>query len=583
MRYVKAQRPGVKELNNRAIDRKTLAWIKEGVADTLQFVQSALTDFTANSEDTTPIKTCIGALHRVKGAVEMVEIEGAKILAIELELLACALLDEQVKHKIEAAEVLAAGMYQLTGYLESLYHGQPDLPLILLPILNDCRACQGKALFSEGDFFVPKCSVVLPEKPAQKCVVAGDIAVVAKKLRPGYLSGLLGVIKQDREVENLEKLMFVLENLLIASTSNESHQFWWVSLGLVDSLHSKDVQPSVAVKILLGRIDREIYRIITQGEQALSTAPPETIIKNLLYYVAQSPSCSDRVAGIKKAFQLGQVDEHEIDKARESLYGFNVNMVESVADQLKEELLTIKDELDITKRNRLGSAEGLAPILKNFSTVSDILNMLGMAKQKAVLDAQKTLLAEKIAHHEVLSDEDLMDIATALLHVESSITHLARSMLSPDDLGGIPPAEYESMMKVVAQELLEILRSIKESVDQYSVKGSSSIALLGGVPDLLKQMAGAMHAINDDQQANLADAINQYVCQELILNENESSRINLDLLADAITGLENYYQALLEESVAPELGLKVASQSITRLGFPPEKISDHYDAYSDVA
>lgn len=570
-------------MNNSVIDRKTLAWIKEGVDETLQFVQSALSEFIENTDDTTPIKTCIGALHRVKGAVQMVEIEGAKILAVELELLACALVDEEIAHKIDAAEVLAAGMYQLKGYLESLYHGQADLPLILLPILNDCRACQGKELFSESDFFAPRLSVVLPEKPAQECVVAGDISVVAKKLRPGYLSGLLGVIKKHNETENLEKLMFVLENLLIASATNESHQFWWMSLGLVDTLHNNDVQPTIALKVLLGRIDREIHRVITQGENAFSAAPPEKIIKSLLYYVAQSPCTSDRVVAIKNAFQLGASNALEIDKARESLYGFNVNMVESVAEQLNEELLTIKGELDITKHNRGGSTEGLEPVLKNFSRVSDILNMLGMGRQKAQLDVQREVLAQKISQHAVLSDENLMGIATALLHVESSITHLARAMHNEGDVDGIPPAEYEAMMKVVAKELLGILRAIKESVDKYSIEGASSIALLGEVPDLLKQMAGAMRTINDEQQANLADAINQYICQELILNESGNGHINLDLLADAITGLENFYQALLEESVAPELGLQVASQSITKLGFPPAQHVDPYDAYSDVA
>ena len=209
-------------MKNTVVDRKTLAWIKEGVDETLQFMEGALAEFSENTEDTTPIKTCIGALHRIKGAVQMVEIEGAKILAKEMELLACALVDEKVKHKNEAAEVLAAGMYQLTGYLESLYHGQADLPLVLLPILNDCRACQEKELYSEGDFFSPNLSVAPPLKPARNCAVAGNITTVAKKLRPGYLSGLLGIIKKENEAQGYERLVFVLDNLFLASATEKS-------------------------------------------------------------------------------------------------------------------------------------------------------------------------------------------------------------------------------------------------------------------------------------------------------------------------------------------------------------------------
>jgi hypothetical protein len=55
----------------------------------------------------------------------------------------------------------------------------------------------------------------------------------------------------------------------------------------------------------------------------------------------------------------------------------------------------------------------------------------------------------------------------------------------------------------------------------------------------------------------------------------------LDLLADAITGLENFYQTILEESVAPEIGLQVATQSITKLGYPPKPTTPEFPPDTD--
>jgi hypothetical protein len=176
-----------------------------------------------------------------------------------------------------------------------------------------------------------------------------------------------------------------------------------------------------------------------------------------------------------------------------------------------------------------------------------------------------------------------MAVATALLYVETSINHLAGALRHCDDADGIPLEEYEGLMKVVAQELLEIIKTIKDSVDEYSTAVPANIALLGNVPELLKQMSGTMKTINDEPQSKLANAINQYVCQELILNQDDLSSGKLDLLADAITGLENYYQAQIEESVAPELGLVVASQSLTELGFPPGLEDSAIYPYYDVA
>ncbi len=138
---------------------------------------------------------------------------------------------KKVKHKNEAVEVLAAGILQLPGYLESLYHGNPDLPLVLLPMLNDFRASQDSELLTEGDFFSPDLTVKVPVQPIGKSTVAGNVATVAKKLRPGYLSGLLGVFRDNNLEKSHEKLTLVLDNLLIASSSEKEEQLWWVALG----------------------------------------------------------------------------------------------------------------------------------------------------------------------------------------------------------------------------------------------------------------------------------------------------------------------------------------------------------------
>ena len=161
-----------------------------------------------------------------------------------------------------------------------------------------------------------------------------------------------------------------------------------------------------------------------------------------------------------------------------------------------------------------------------------------------------------------------MGIATVLLTIETSLGDLGRVMERPEDDGGISSSEYENLLKVVAHEILENIKQIKNEVSEFSAE-PSDILLVSNVPKLLGQIAGTTRTINDEQQSNLTDAIGQYINQEIILNEKEASKDSLDLLADAITGLENYYQSVVEESVAPELGLQVAEESMAQLGYPP--------------
>jgi len=452
------------------VDRKTLAWIKDGVNETLESVLQSLDEFIENSDDVTPIKECLAPLHRVKGAVEMVEIEGATMLAKEMEQLAFALTEKKVKHKNEAAEVLAAGILQLPGYLESLYHGNPDLPLVLLPMLNDFRASQDGELLTEGDFFTPDLSVKVPVQPISRSTVSGDVVSVAKKLRPGYLSGLLGVFKENNVEESLKKLALVLDNLLIASTTEKEEQLWWVSLGVVESLKEQGLESSVAVKMLLGRVDREIKHIIKSGGEIHADDYLDKIIKSLLYYVGQSQSYSDRVVEIKKAFALGNTDNKMLNSVRENLYGFNANLVESISTQLNEELTTIKCTLDIILHGKGGMTEGMESVLTNFSSVEDALAMLGMGRLKKLINEQKEFLSLKMIQGDALSDEDLMGIATVLLTIETSLGDLGRVMQRSEDDGGISTAEYEKLLKVVAHEILENIKQIKNEVSEFSVE-----------------------------------------------------------------------------------------------------------------
>lgn len=555
------------------VDRKTLAWIKEGVDETLQSFHHAPDDFLENMEDTSPIESMVDPLHKVHGAVKMVGIQGAMLLASEMYFLASALVDGRVKQKKDAAEVLASGMLQLPGYLESLYHGQPDIPLVLLPILNDLRACQDKELLTEGEFFSPDLSVNVPLQAETDCIVTGDLQVVAKKLRPGYLSGLLGFIKEEDVSENIDKLILVLENLKTASSTDKAKQLWWIALALVDSLKEESLASSVSIKILLGRIDRQIQRAIEHSEQILTDEPPDKIIKNLLYYVAQSDSCSNRTIQVKKSFGLDYPDSSAVESAREKLYGFNVNLVGGITEQVNEELTAIKDSLDIAMHAKAGSTEGLGAVLARFGAIGDALGMLGMNKPKQMIDEQKQFLEPKIEQGDTLSDEDLMGIAAALLHVESSMSDLGRALDADGEENILPPAEYEKLLKAVAKEALSDINLVKENVEQFSLNPENR-DLLESTPNLMENIAGAMRILKYELQNDLAVSIHRYIKYELMENEIEISDISMDLLADAITGLENFFQALNEESVTPDLGLHVATQGITQLGYPPGNDQD---------
>ena len=85
----------------------------------------------------------------------MVEFFGAALLAEEMEQLARALLEGRVANQGEALEVMMQAILQLPVYLDRIQSARRDLPMVVLPLLNDLRAARGESCSRKPAFSRP--------------------------------------------------------------------------------------------------------------------------------------------------------------------------------------------------------------------------------------------------------------------------------------------------------------------------------------------------------------------------------------------------------------------------------------------
>ena len=135
------------------IDFNGLGWIKGEIDATLKQAQEALESFVEDTADTGLMRLCSAYLHQVQGALRVVELYGAAMVADEMELLAKAIVDGRILTPDDAYAVLLRGIVQLPNYLERVQEGHKDVPVVLLPLLNDLRACRGEKLLTESVLF----------------------------------------------------------------------------------------------------------------------------------------------------------------------------------------------------------------------------------------------------------------------------------------------------------------------------------------------------------------------------------------------------------------------------------------------
>ena len=118
------------------VDTNTLKWVKSEIDETLKQAQTSLEAYVEDTADESQIRFCINYLHQIHGTLQMVELHGAALAIEEMEKLSQAIFDNDVNNKDDAYETLMRGILQVPDYLDHLLAGNPDMPVVLLPLLT---------------------------------------------------------------------------------------------------------------------------------------------------------------------------------------------------------------------------------------------------------------------------------------------------------------------------------------------------------------------------------------------------------------------------------------------------------------
>src|SRR6185436_10701802 len=211
----------------------TLNWVKQQLDETLKQARQSLEAFVEDPADASQMRFCATYLHQVQGTLRMVELYGAAMVVEEMERVAQGLIDNQIKQKDDSYAVLMRGMMQLPDYLERLQSGHKDIPIVLLPLLNDLRSCRGEKLLSESVLFSPDLAAPLPKGASgpDRPVAELEHKALAARLRTNFQTGLLNWIRERHPDEAIGGLIGTLERLRTTTTQEEGRRLWWVASG----------------------------------------------------------------------------------------------------------------------------------------------------------------------------------------------------------------------------------------------------------------------------------------------------------------------------------------------------------------
>ncbi len=557
-------------------DRSTLGWVRKELDETLRQAAQALEEYSQDRSDRTQLRFCASYLHQVYGTLQILELYGASLLTEEMEQLLEALLSDSVAQVEQAEETLMTAILRLAELLERIHGGQQDSALLVLPLLNDLRAARGANLLTEGMLFAP--DLEASGDPAGRARAPADVPVpeLVRRHRHTYQRALLGVLRGQRPERCLDKMAEVLGELDNAARDDSHGDLWWIAAGMVDGLRHGGLKASTAVNSLLGQVDRQLKRVIDQGEQALRSEPPRDLLKNLLYYVSQSEPATDRLGSIKQRFELGTLlPDQDTLAARGDQAGFGpgAEILGSVADAIREDITNIKDALDLHVRGSQEDPSRLEQAAGNLSRVADTLGMLGLGGPRRVVKEQAAVL-KRIADGAEPDEQQLMDLAKALLYVESSLDNLVRGsdhepvVEAADedaDTTGIDDSElfdleYRAVYHTAVREAVADIAAIKEGIVRFIERGEHDA--LTDMSMLTRRLQGALDMVDLSRAAALFQTVGRYIQLRVLTPKAVPEADELDALADAITSLEYYLEAVLENRSGRDEILDVAERSL---------------------
>ena len=542
------------------ISSQTLHLVAKELGATLNEARAALEGYAERPDQHSFLEKCADQLHLAHGVLRLVEVYGAALLAEEMEhvtryLIAGGANDQ--KRQGDGLDALMRAMVQLPTYLERVLSGGRDLALVLLPLLNDLRSVRGSPLLSEGTLLLLNLKSDQPAQPQEQRQEEQSITVAqwARRLRPRYQVGLLGYIRGERTVQNLEILAKVAEKLEQVATTQPVFQLWWVIGAILEAVRANGLEGSATLKRLLGQADRQIKLLYELGETQYGEDPPVDLLNNLLYYVARATTTGGRIAAVRASFKLSEllpVDD-SIEQERESLSAPSVKLMRTVAAAIKEDLSKVKDVLDIFVRRGGGRHDELMPQLELLKKISDTLGVLGLGELRQRVQQEVSELSDTLSDGRNPSEAALVKMAGVLLSVEDSLDdQLVRLILPAAPAGAAAEAgtdhdsEFRQVSEAVLRECIVNLARVKEAVSIAVQKPADAPASQGldNVPQLLRGITAGLLMLGKSRAVELMDAIGAEVRRLIEPGAGVPDSLRLERIADAIVSIEYYMETV---------------------------------------
>ena len=548
-----------------------LNWVREDLDRCLDIVRDNLEAFADDPSRRQALVSVQEELERLNLTFLTMQQRGAGILTDEMIAVGGHLLHNGDGSCSDSLNALTDALIVLPSYLDRLQAGHEDLPILLLPTLNELRAAHDETLLSEGTLFAPDLDVIVPELSGSEAdaIALNEFASFSRRIRSLYQGALLSWLKEQSRDSLLEPMQRVCRKLYTHLGRNELRRLWWIADKAIQGLRDGSVDNDLALRRLFARLDLTLKAMTEGGEGGPSSDTVTALSRALLFYAAQARPGSKATDLLRERFRLDELipDRDALLRARGAVTGRDANLFHSIGEAVREELGQVKDTLDMELRTGRVDAEQREASRTSLQQLADTLEMLNLPVPAKAVQELLPALADTGGGANLDLDSPLLSLAQKLLEVESVLdTHIR---LLGEPVEDTAAAGSSALMEIEQQRILA--RLLDECITSLHEVQEAVRRRLDGDGDAdyatpLQQIAGALSVASQGDVASLTHRLAQGLEEALARSgDAEQDLSDLEPLTDAVAALELYLAGCRDEQADSPRFLEIMADRLAGL------------------
>ncbi len=531
-----------------------IRWVRQDLDEALQVVRDNLEAFAADPSERAPLKIVQDRLEQLNLTFLTMEQKGASILTDEMIAVGGHMLHNGKAGDSESLAALTDAIIVLPSYLDRLQAGHDDLPILLLPTLNELRATYDETLLSEGTLFAPQLDVMVPELGGceSTAIAASDFSVFSNRIRNQYQMSLLGWLKAQSNTELLEPLLQVCNTLHTRLSRNSLRRLWWIAEMTISGFRDGAVDNDLPLRRLFARLDLTLKSMTEGGQEGPSEESLTALSRALLFHAAQARPGTKAMDMLRQRFKLDELipDREALLRARGAVSGRDAGLFRSIGEAIREEMALIKDTLDMELRTGRVDKDQRESSIASLRQLADTLNMLNLPVPARAVENLLPGLEESGDKVSNELDSPLLKLARKLIEVESILDSHIRMLGEPVGSGAttgyieLSAHEQRLIVSCVLDQCVVSLHEVQDIVRKHLAGDTQE-----DFSAPLNSISGALLLAGQAEVAALTDKLGRALHAGLHAKAEGASDqdVRLETLADAVAALELYLAGCRDE------------------------------------